>query len=340
MDFIKELFQKEVTKKICVLLLIVLFMYITRGLLDVFLLTFLFTYLIYSLQAFISKRFLKHNIKVNQIAITIIIYCLVFVSIALLIYKYIPLVVKQSKNVFTLISEFNINDNNIPFAKYSVPLFKDLDFAKYITSSSSYLLKFAGKLGNWSLNIFIALMLSLFFMVGKDKNKKFVSKFKKGKLLGIYKYLSYFSGNFLNSFGKVIQAQILIAITNSILSIFSLWLLGFPQLIALGFMIFMLSLIPVAGVLISLVPLAIIAFNIGGLIKIVYVLIMIALLHGLETYVLNPKFMSAKTELPVFFVFIILIVSQYLMGTWGLLLGIPLFMFIMDLLGVNVADDN
>ncbi len=64
---------------------------------------------------------------------------------------------------------------------------------------------------------------------------------------------------------------------------------------------------------------------------------MIALLHSLESYILNPKLMSDKTSLPVFFIFIILIIGKQFMGTWGLLLGIPLVMFILE---VKVSDDS
>lgn len=114
--------------------------------------------------------------------------------------------------------------------------------------------------------------------------------------------------------------------------------MGFHQLLGLGIMIFSLGLIPVAGVIISLIPLSIIAFKLGGVMKVIYVLIMVAVLHALEGYVLNPKFMSVNTKLPVFFTFVILIVSEHYMGIWGLLLGIPLFMFILDLLNVRVVE--
>ncbi|MDF2505130.1 MAG: putative permease [Clostridium sp.] len=116
--------------------------------------------------------------------------------------------------------------------------------------------------------------------------------------------------------------------------------MGFPKLLALGFMIFLLSLIPVAGVIISLIPLCLIAFKIGGMVKIVYILIMVAIIHLVESYILNPKLMSEKTKLPIFFTFVILIVSEHFMGIWGLLLGIPLFMFIIEILGVKVNEDS
>ena len=101
-------------------------------------------------------------------------------------------------------------------------------------------------------------------------------------------------------------------------------------------MVFILSLIPVAGVIISLIPLSLIAFKIGGFTKVFYVLIVVGIIHAFESYFLNPKLMSAKTELPIFFTFVILIASEHFMGVWGLLVGIPLFMFVLDILDVKI----
>jgi predicted PurR-regulated permease PerM len=65
-------------------------------------------------------------------------------------------------------------------------------------------------------------------------------------------------------------------------------------------------------------------------------MIMIALVHAFESYVLNPKLMSAKVELPIFFTFIILLVAEHLIGVWGLLIGIPLFIFLLEILDVKL----
>ncbi|SIG07879.1 Domain of uncharacterised function DUF20 [Mycobacteroides abscessus subsp. abscessus] len=45
--------------------------------------------------------------------------------------------------------------------------------------------------------------------------------------------------------------------------------------------------------------------------------------------------MSSKTELPVFYTFIVLIFSEHFFGIWGLIVGIPVFMFLLDILGVK-----
>ena len=65
----------------------------------------------------------------------------------------------------------------------------------------------------------------LIFHTRKEKNLMFLEKFKKSKISGIYEYCAYFGNNSLNSFGKVVQAQIIIAFANTTLSIVMLFIL-------------------------------------------------------------------------------------------------------------------
>ncbi|WP_331666920.1 AI-2E family transporter [Metaclostridioides mangenotii] len=70
----------------------------------------------------------------------------------------------------------------------------------------------------------------------------------------------------------------------------------------------------------SIVP-TLFGYSPGGIKTVVYVLIIICIIHMLESYILNPKLMSKKTELPIFFTFIILIFSEHFFEVWGLILG-------------------
>lgn len=90
-------------------------------------------------------------------------------------------------------------------------------------------------------------------------------------------------------------------------------------------MIFFLGLIPVAGVIISLIALCMIAYNIGGVSTVIAVLVMITVVHALEAYILNLKFMLVKTNLPTFFTLAVLLLSEHFLGVWGLIIGIPIF---------------
>ncbi|WP_446899122.1 AI-2E family transporter [Clostridium sp. LBM24168] len=339
MNFLTDFFSKESTKRVLLFVAIILFFYIFQSLVNLFLLTFLFSYIMNSLQILILKKF-KNITPAKENLVTSLLYAALFSSIIFIIVKYIPQLINQTKSLVSYFSELQFTDtqNSDIVQKYLAAILGQIDIKSYIKSGFNASIQLVSDIGKWSVDIFISIMLSMFFLIEKRTLIKFTKKFGNSRISGLYKYLIFFGRNFLNSFGKVIQAQIIIAFVNTILSVIILSILGFPQLLTLGFMIFVLSLIPVAGVIISLVPLSLIAFNIGGLTKVVYVLIMIAVIHCIESYILNPKLMSSKVKIPIFFTFVILIVSEHILGVWGLLIGIPLFMFILDLLDVKIHD--
>ena len=46
-------------------------------------------------------------------------------------------------------------------------------------------------------------------------------------------------------------------------------------------------------------------------------------------------FFSSRTELPIFYTFVVLLVSEHLFGTWGLIVGVPIFTFLLDIADVK-----
>ncbi|APC40706.1 AI-2E family transporter [Clostridium estertheticum] len=339
MQSIKQICKKESLMKIMLFLVLVLFAYLIRSIFDLILLTFMITYLVNSMQSLLVCQINK-IIKVSPTIITIIIYVFITATIALLAVKYIPLAISESLLILDKMEYINFAKNTKGVMPYLSPIVNQIDIASYAKSGIQSIMLLVTNLGKWSINFFMALLLSLVFILEKKSILNFVHKFRHSRVSGAYNYFSYFGNNFLNSFGKVIQAQIMIAITNTVLSIIGLTIMGFPQLFALAFMIFILSLVPVAGVFISLIPLCLIALKIGGVVKVFFVLIMIFIIHAIESYILNPKFMSDTTHLPIFFTFATLIISEHFMGTWGLLLGIPIVIFLLDLIGVNLSEKS
>jgi len=338
MNILKEFFKKDIAKKLLVLAIIAFFFFLLRSMLNLFLLTFIFAFIAHSLQTVINNKLDKY-IKVNPLVVTILLYILLTTGIVFVVSTYVPIIIKQLGEIAVEISDFNFESINVGFlSPYIKEYIANMEFTSILNDAGfDQILEYVTNIGAWGFNVFVAFLLSLFFMVEKDKLKEFFLQFENSKISMIYSYTKDFGSNFLNSFGKVVQAQLIIAIVNSILSTIALFLFHFPQVLGLGVMIFIFSLVPVAGTIASLIPLCIIAFSIGGFKTVFYILILIAVLHALESYVLNPRFMADKTELPVFIVFITLLVSEHFMGVWGLLLGVPLLMFILDLLNIKLG---
>jgi len=65
----------------------------------------------------------------------------------------------------------------------------------------------------------------------------------------------------------------------------------------------------------------------------------LSIFYAIEAYFLNPKLMSAKTDLPIFYTFMVILFSEHFLGVWGLIIGIPLFMFLLDILGVTSSEE-
>lgn len=302
---------------------------------NIILLTFIFSFLINGLEKFISKR-IPINRKITVLAVYTAAVSLLSYGIA----KYLPVIINEITQLVDQIADFYskpLSSDNL-ILNYLLELLQKYDFAEYLKPGVSFLLQYVNDIGVVGLQLFIALILSLFFLLEKERIITFTRKFKNSKVTSFYNELEYFGSKFINTFGKVIEAQFIIAIVNMVITTFFLWIMDFPHLIGLAIMVFFLGLIPVAGVIISLVPLCIIAFSIGGIIKVLYVLIMIAVVHAIEAYILNPKLMSSKTNLPVFYTFIVLIFGEHFFGVWGLILGIPIFVFILDVLGVRTVE--
>lgn len=334
MEAIKQFFANLTVRRFLILILICILLFSIKHMLNLILFTFLIAYIMNRLQGIISKR-LDKLIRINPKIIVILLYLAFISSLTVGISKYLPDILLQIKQIYNIILLWIVSP---PVTEgvfgFVINYIQGLNIQSYLMEGFSYVLK----LSSLGTTIVFALVLSLFFLLEKDRIIRFTSKFKKSKISWLYNEIEYFGKRFVLSFGKVLEAQLLIAVVNTVLTLIGLWILGFPYLFALGIMIFLLSLIPVAGFLISLIPLCIIGYKLGGFLMIVYVLIMIFVLHFIEGYFLNPKLMSSKTNLPVFYTFTILIFSQHYIGVWGLIIGIPIFVFLLDILDVDVHD--
>ena len=132
--------------------------------------------------------------------------------------------------------------------------------------------------GSVTMSFVMALVLSFFYTIELKEMQTFSQSFLKSDLFGwLFEDIAYFGRKFTNTFGVVLEAQFLIAICNTALTIVCLAIMKMPQIFALGLMVFICSLVPVAGVIISLIPLSLVAYTVGG-IRTIWHLIMIAVL--------------------------------------------------------------
>lgn len=330
MNFLREFFAHPIVKRINFLLIVVVLLYSLRHMLNLLLLLFLVTFVMGRLERFFTKQISK-LFPISPIIVNTVLYALLVSSLVYGLTNYIPKLINQVVEMYNIILRFLNTSQSDEVAEIISSALGKLEFQKYWGNIVNYILKF----GKWLEIIIFVIVLSFFYLLQRNKVVEFTEKLGDSKISWLYNEFKYFGQKFTSSFGKVIEVQLMIALFNTVFTIIGLWILGFPYLFALTILVFLLSLIPVAGVIISFIPIGIIGYQIGGLKMVLWAVIMILIIHALETYFLNPKLYAQKTKLPMFYTFIILIFSQYYMGIWGLIIGIPIFMFLMDVLDVG-----
>lgn len=328
--------EKKTKERMIGSLVVLGLMFITVWyMLNIALMTFLITFIFYHLMRVIQDRKFLTGLRLPNSIVVSLSYLIFILILTFLSIEFAPKLAVQFTELANLLMKFDVNVVRDSLDPRLAEAMGRIDFNKYISEAGKMLATGVTKVGGFGVNFFISMILSYFLLLEKDKINRFGLVLGQSRISYIYEYIMTFGGNFVHTFGKVMKVQVLIALINSVVSMIILTFMGFPQIMSLGVMIFVLGLIPVAGVVISLVPLSIIAFNIGGFSKVFAVILMIVVIHAFEAYILNPKLMSDKTELPVCFVFIILLVGEHYLGVWGLLIGVPIFIFLLNALEVN-----
>ncbi|WP_429970482.1 AI-2E family transporter [Fructilactobacillus sp. Tb1] len=324
-------------RRAAVLMLIIAIVYLCRNVMTTALLTFIFTLLVVKLVDAIRKR-----VKIPVPIIVICLYLLIIGAITFVFINFLPTIADQTAKYTEQLVTFYQHPRRIAdpqVREVVIKVMHSVNVPNQIQDAVGYLWSFLSSLGTLSLALFMSMLLSFFFTLELDQTKRFSAKFLDSTFGWFFQDLKFFGDIFVQTFGVVLEAQFFIAICNTTITTICLAFMGMPELVLFSIMIFFLSLVPVAGVIVSMIPLSIAGYAVGGINYVIYIVIIILVVHAIEAYILNPKFMSARTELPIFYTFVVLLIGEHFLGTWGLIVSVPIFTFFLDVFGVQKVNE-
>lgn len=185
----------------------------------------------------------------------------------------------------------------------------------------------------------LALLFSFLILNDLKRIKRGIGELRNSRVGDFYQEAAQPIVRFGVLVGRTIEAQGLIAVINTVLTLIGLLLLGIPLVAMLSVTVFVCSFIPVLGVFISTMPIVLVALNAGGPSLSVAAVVMIVVIHAIEAYVLNPLVYGRHLKLNPVLTLIILFVAYHAFGLWGMLLGVPVARyFIHDVLGVRFRE--
>ncbi len=187
----------------------------------------------------------------------------------------------------------------------------------------------SGRIASVTSSFVLSLLFSFLIVLDMPHLRKQVTALQNTKLRFIYIEVAESIRDFSNVLGKSLEAQLIIAIINSFLTAIGILILGIGQSVAfLSVIVLFCSFIPVAGVFISSIPICLIALQTSGLQTMLLAIVMIIIIHLIESYILNPRIYGTYMRINPVIVLIILTIGGKLFHIWGLILGVPVCTYI------------
>ena len=192
------------------------------------------------------------------------------------------------------------------------------------------LFKLSGRIVGGTVHFLLALLLSFLILLDYDRIAAEISNWRSSPVGAFFYKAAASVVDFSRVVGSAFQCQLVIALLNASITSVGLFALEIRPLMLLTTIVFVFGLIPVLGVFISSVPIILIAFNDGGPTRAFLALALIVVVHMLEAYVFNPRIYAARFHLNPVIVLIILLVAHEVFGVWGMLLGIPVTHYVLN----------
>jgi predicted PurR-regulated permease PerM len=359
---VSTIFSDIVINKIIAFSLLIIIWWLLADFLALFFITFLFAYIFLELGELFAnklhawwntgKRDTPHRIAAKYsttnhmvtllyiifVGIVIFIFSNILPQIAVEIKKFLqsaPIITLQAQEFIMQIE--SATNLNLWLGRIAADFMSQANIESFGQTTIGYI----ANAGIILTKFFIALILSYIFIIEREKIARFLSKIKDGNFSFLYYEWAIVAKKVGTGFWLIFRAQSIIALVNAVLTSFGLLVISFfhgwesfPYIFTLSLVVFIFWFIPVFGTFLSGIPIIIIGYGYGAnthdsLIIVGAIAIMIAVVHAVEAYYLNPKIVSSYIHFPVFITFVILLISEHFFGLIWLLIWVPLFSIIL-----------
>lgn len=284
------------------------------------------------------------KIGINRIFGVVIVYLSTVIILALLFYLFVPLLITEVYNFSVFLSSYIPNNAIINYftndafggakdiinnLSHSLSLTTLLETSKAFISNLSggffqvIVVAFGG-----ILNVILIVLISFYLSIQEKGIEKFL------RIILPIKYEEYAVDLWERSRKKIalwMKGQLLLGVLITILTYLMLSLMGIQYALLLSIIAGIMELVPY-GILVALIPAVYFSFLSGGLSTALMVTGAYIILHQFEVFLFSPLVIKNVVGLSPLVVIIAAVVGFELSGFWGLVLAIPVAVFLMELL--------
>jgi len=288
--------------------------------------------------------------KAKRIISLLLTYLLLIAGLFLFIYLVLPQLINSvtgavymvinnydslSTSIIDFISKLNISQSFIDDIVLRWNDFVD-NIINIISNSLPLIGSYAGRLFSSIWNIVLGIIISIYMLIDKERfslllkklNFSIFSKERAKRNIELTKRADNIFGRFL--VGKIIDSIIIAILTYIILIITKM-----PYSLLIAFIIGVSNMIPFFGPFIGAIPSFFIILFVSP-IKALWFLVIILIIQQLDGNLIGPKILGDSLGISAFWILFSLLISGEIFGFIGLIIGVPLFVFIYSIVKDNV----
>ncbi|MFA6585877.1 MAG: AI-2E family transporter [Candidatus Paceibacterota bacterium] len=284
------------------------------------------------------------KIKVNRILAVVIMYASAILFLAFLFYLFVPLLITEIYNFSVFLSAYAPDSSIINYFKndafagakdivsnlsHSLSLTTLLDTSRaFITNLSGGFFQVLSVAFGSIFNVVLIVLISFYLSIQEKGIENFL------RIILPIEYEEYAVDLWERSRRKIalwMKGQMLLGVLITILTYLMLSIMGIQYALLLAIIAGIMELVPY-GILVALIPAVSFSFLSGGIGSALMVAGAYTILHQFEVFLFSPLIIKSVVGLSPLVVIIAAVVGFELGSFWGLVLAIPVSVFLMELL--------
>jgi len=284
------------------------------------------------------------KIKINRVFGVVLLYIITIFSLAFLFYLFAPMLITEIYNFSVFLSSYIPNSSFINYFRNDAfsgakdiigNLSHSLSLTTLISASNAFITNLSG--GFFQIlsvafgsifNVILIILISFYLSIEENGIEDFL------RIILPIEQEDYAVDLWKRSRRKIalwMKGQMLLGLLIGILTYLILSLLGIKYALLLAIIAGAMELIPY-GILIALIPAIAFSYLSGGLSSALMVGGAYIILHQFEAFLFAPLIIKGVVGLSPLVVILAVLIGFELAGFWGLVLAIPVAVFVMELM--------
>ncbi|VEH76760.1 putative integral inner membrane protein [Bacillus licheniformis] len=164
-----KFFQHPGVRRFSVFVVLAGVLYLFRSMMNLILLTFIFTFLMNRLENVI-RGFLNRFIKVSQRLIISCLYAALAIALSIGGVVYYPVIVTQIQQLIKQGKHIASHPDSIPFLDMITGMFGDINLTSYLEKGLNFIYTYITDISTFGLQVVMSLVLSMFLLIEKTKS--------------------------------------------------------------------------------------------------------------------------------------------------------------------------